>query len=159
MRFLHELKSIISTHQLENSLRVVSQFQFQDIISKIIAARTSLPPKTGQDYAWLWENLREPTTVLITQNPLDTLHILRQNEKYWLMIEDWYGTKKQGNYWLLEGQIHAIKKLLEELRHVEYYIVAHDFQWLLCENHHGAVIGSGNWICEQLNHLKNTETP
>jgi hypothetical protein len=47
-----------------------------------------------------------------------------------------------------------IAELLGDLYGFEYYIVSKKFEWLLCEDHHGVLIGVGQPVIERIENLK-----
>ncbi|MFD1733286.1 DUF6756 family protein [Deinococcus malanensis] len=100
----------------------------------------------GRDQFWLWEGFKGEQAHAMLPEPLDPallLQFVAPDERVWFVTEDWGGTKRDGHYWVFEGQTRAITQLLQELFAFEYYLVAKDFSWLLCENHHNTLIGVG----------------
>lgn len=61
------------------------------------------------------------------------------DEKVWLLARE----KSYSKLWIYEGCIQPIQEILSECFYFEYYIVSKKFLWLLCENEHGYLIGSG----------------
>jgi hypothetical protein len=57
--------------------------------------------------------------------------------------------ERQRTFWLYEGRINAIISILKELSFEEYYIVSKKLEWILCENHHNLLIGSGKHIMKK----------
>jgi hypothetical protein len=55
-----------------------------------------------------------------------------------------------GNFWLYESRINPVCAVLSECPAFEYYILPRKMDWLLCENHHNLIIGSGEAIVSKL---------
>lgn len=134
---------------LEESVRLVEPHRYRGILERIIAERTHLS-KDAVSALWWWEALREPVSYRHVPDPLATLALLvPQGEHVWFVAEE-SGAKDQGNFWLYEGTIASICSVLRECPAFEYYIVARKMDWLLCENHHGQVIASGQPVAAAL---------
>jgi hypothetical protein len=70
--------------------------------------------------------------------------LIPQDEKVWLLAQD---TNK---IWLYEGYVCQIVNIIKECYAFEYYIVSQKYLWLLCENHHGCLIGIGCKVIERM---------
>ena len=75
--------------------------------------------------------------------------LLPRGEVVWFLAED-KDQKKTGSYWLYEGKVGAFSAVIAELPAFEYYLIGKDYSWLLCENHHGVLIGVGQLAIERL---------
>jgi len=139
---------------LEAQLKLVEPHRYQGILERIISNRTSLD-KSATSALWWWESLREPLAFV---QPTDALAMLKglvpASEPVWLVVEA-KSSKKLGNFWLYESTIEPICAVLQELPPVEYYIVARKCEWLLCENHHGQLIASGEPMAAKLAQVPN----
>lgn len=51
----------------------------------------------------------------------------------WFFVKE---TRQDPKFWIYEGTIKAIQKVIEETVAFEYYIASKKFRWVLCENHH-----------------------
>ncbi|SMC00691.1 hypothetical protein SAMN00120144_3071 [Hymenobacter roseosalivarius DSM 11622] len=93
-------------------------------------------------YSWSWDNLKKPYCQLPFANGqaykvLPSL--VEESEKVWFVACD---TK----FWLFEGTVQAIERLLDEHYAFEYYLVSKKYAWLLCETDHDVLLGAGNMI-------------
>ena len=79
--------------------------------------------------------------------------LIDEKESVWFVIEDDSVEKEQDHYWLYEGKIQAIISVLQELPGTEYYVVSKKLEWILCENHHNLLIGSGKLIFDKMKSL------
>ncbi|CAM3915748.1 DUF6756 family protein [Roseateles saccharophilus] len=138
---------------LERQLTLVEPHRYQDILERIISVRTLLP-RRATNALWWWESLREPVASFQPNAPLQALHLLiPRDEVVWFVVEELTGSKKHGNFWLYESTVDVIYAALGEMPHVEYYIVSKNCDWLICENHHGLLIASGEEMATKLSKL------
>jgi len=92
---------------------------------------------------WWWEALREPVTFRQHADPIGIVEkIMPGDEAVWLVAEA-AENKAEGNFWLYEGTVASVCAVLRECPAFEYYVVERAMNWLLCENHHGFLIASG----------------
>jgi hypothetical protein len=49
-----------------------------------------------------------------------------------------------------EGTVATVEAVLDACYGLEYYVVAHDYSWLACENHHGACYAVGFRLIRRL---------
>lgn len=96
------------------------------------------------DMLWLWEFLRQPYPSVELGYALPVIErLFAPDTAVWLIVEDWHGDKKHGNYWVFESTYGTAVAVLENFHFVEYYLVDRRLEWMLLENHHGYVIGVG----------------
>jgi hypothetical protein len=133
----------------EDDLRLVEPHRFKTIIERIISERTNLSKDAINGLCW-WESLKEPVAQTVPREPISFIKdILPPDEPIWFVAED-SGKKKIGNFWLYEGTPSAACAILQECPAFEYYVVEKKMGWLICENHHGCVIASGEPIVSTL---------
>jgi hypothetical protein len=133
----------------ESELRLVAPHRFKSILERIVAERTNLS-KDAIDGLWWWEALKEPVAHKVPPEPISFIQsLLPPDEPVWFVAEDG-GDKKIGNFWLYEGTPSAACAVLHECPAFEYYMVDKKLRWLICENHHGYVIASGEPIATAL---------
>jgi hypothetical protein len=134
---------------IEESVRLVEPHRYRGVLERIVAERTTLS-KDGISALWWWEALREPVSFRQPPDPVSTLErIVPKEELVWFVAEA-SGPKEVGNFWLYEGNIAAICAVLRDCPAFEYYVVARKLDWLVCENHHGYLIASGQPIVAAL---------
>ncbi len=139
-------------HLPPEDLVAVRPTQYRAVLNRILETFTVYGAQ-GQERLWLWEGFKGEHFALPLDEPGGWHWLSRlvpPDEQVWLLAEDWDGQKLEGNYWLFRGRVGAIGAVLRELFAFEYYIVAKDFQWLLCETHHNMLIGVGTHITERL---------
>ena len=136
--------------EIEDQLKLVEPHRFQSILERIISTRTKLD-KTATAAPWWWEALHEPIVYREAENPVALLKALVDpTEDIWFVAESNSPSKKLGNFWLYESRINPVCAVLSECLAFEYYIVPRKMDWLLCENHHNLIIGSGESIVSKL---------
>jgi hypothetical protein len=136
--------------EIETQLRLVEPHRFQSILERIVATRTKLD-KAATDALWWWEALLEPVAYRKAEDPLALLQeLVDPNEDIWFVAEANSPSKKLGNFWLYEARIVPVCAVLAECPAFEYYILPRKMDWLLCENHHNLLIGSGEAIVRKL---------
>jgi hypothetical protein len=134
---------------LESRLRLVEPHRFLSILERVVTERTTLG-KDALSGLWWWEALREPVYSAQVPDPIKALEqLIPGNESVWFIAEA-SGKKELGNFWLYEGDVSAICAVLRECPAFEYYVVERRMRWLLCENHHGLLIGSGEPMATSL---------
>jgi hypothetical protein len=138
---------------VESQLRLVEPHRYQAILGRIILCRTTLD-KSAVSALWWWEALREPVAYIKPADPVATLKALvSPGEPVWFVAEDG-SSKKQGNFWLYETTIEPVCAVLQEMPLFEYYVVSKKLEWLICENHHGHVIASGEAMTSKLERMR-----
>ena len=129
---------------------LVSPHRHLDITEQIARQFTTLPQHPLKR-RWWWESFKEPNRSVQLPEPLSTVaDLLGPNESYWFVAEAWEAGKKESSFWLYEMSGRAIPLILRETHFFEYYIVDRKMTWLLCENHHGVLIGVGEPILRRL---------
>jgi hypothetical protein len=97
---------------------------------------------------WLWASFKYEAHCLQLTVPAHTIlhHLMPIEEVVWLMAYD------SSNFYFYEGKITAIERVISELTYVmdEYYLISKKLEWLLCENHHDILIGTGSFAIQQL---------
>lgn len=134
---------------LEAQIKLMEPHRYQAILERIIAARTLLH-RSATSALWWWEALREPVAFAQPKDPVVTLNsLVPVNVPVWFVAEA-KGSKEHGNFWLYESTIEPICAVLRQVHAFEYYVVSKKFDWLICENHHGHLIASGEEMTSKL---------
>jgi hypothetical protein len=135
------------------SFRQVSPSQWEPVLKTIFErfANTS-----DTDVAWLWQHLKNDGVSFQNQNGLNYIgSLFEPNSKIWVVFEDWDRTKKNGNYWLFEGNYGTAVDVLNNMHGIEYYIVDRKFNWMIMENHHDVLMAVGEPAESRILELKN----
>ena len=148
-----QLTEVAKAVGVESQIRLVEPHRYQAILERIILCRTKLD-KSAVSALWWWEALREPVAYSEPSDAVATLRALvNASEPVWFVAEDG-SSKKQGNFWLYESTIEPICAVLQEMPLFEYYLVSKKLEWLVCENHHGYVIASGEPMASKLERMR-----
>ena len=146
------LESVRELEITSEAFRQVSPNQWESILKSIFEefATTSNTSAT-----WLWENLKKQGVRFQTENSLNYIVSLFEPEtNVWILFEDWDRTKRNGNYWLFEGNYGTTIDVLNNMHGLEYYIVDKKMHWMIIENHHDILIGVGKPAESRLLELK-----
>jgi hypothetical protein len=105
---------------------------------------------TGQP-RWWWEHFR--ACMRIDFSSRDGWKHLSEfvpdpDERVWFIAEDIAPTE----YSVWEATTRDVQDVIGECSGFEFYLVQHQFRWLLCENHHNVVIGVGREVEDRLRH-------
>ncbi|RDC62461.1 DUF6756 family protein [Adhaeribacter pallidiroseus] len=98
-------------------------------------------------FNWWWESFKGPhfSIDFINDNAFIFLdQIVDKEEKVWFVACD--SDYDPSKFWLFQGYINPIQKIIGELPYIEYYIVSKKYEWLICESDHGVLIGLGSII-------------
>ncbi len=105
------------------------------------------------DRRWWWEDFRFPSTTVRfpDQRAFERIEKIVPNkrEKVWFIVED----DQLPFYPVYEATPEAIQAVIGECYGFEYYLVAKDLSWLLCETHHDDLIAIGTEVEEHLRQL------
>jgi hypothetical protein len=108
---------------------------------------------SGKDRRWWWEAFTKPSASVLFSDSMGFKHIPElvpsATEPCWFMVED----SESDTYPIYEATPELASKIIGECFAFEYYLIAKDKRWFLCENHHGLVIGIGPDVVEAINHV------
>jgi hypothetical protein len=92
---------------------------------------------------WWWEDFRFPSTSIqfTNQRGFEQIERIVPNkiEKVWFIVEE----DQLPFYLVYEATPEVIQVIIGECYSFEYYLVAKDLSWLVCETHHDVLIGIG----------------
>lgn len=74
--------------------------------------------------------------------------LVDEDEKVWFIASE-----PDYKHWVYESRVKAIQKLIGNTYYFEYYIVSRKYEWLICENHHGLLMGIGEKAKERIRTL------
>ena len=102
------------------------------------------------DRRWWWESFSQPSKYVQFHDDMGFKRISNivpdVNESVWFVVED----DQLPFYPIYETTPEVIQKVIGECYGFEYYIIPKSKEWLLCENHHGNLIGLGKTIINKL---------
>jgi hypothetical protein len=99
---------------------------------------------------WWWEDFRFPNTSVRFTDSAGFTYIEKivpnKTEKVWFIVEDDQLPLSP----VYDASPETIQTVIGECYDFEYYLVAKDLSWLICETHHDMVIAIGQEIEEKL---------
>jgi hypothetical protein len=114
---------------------------FNEVLSHFVASG---------DRRWWWEDFRyKSTSVKINdQKGFERIGniVPDRREKVWFIVED----DQLPFYPVYEATPETVQAVVGECYGFEYYLVAKDLSWLVCETHHDDLIAIGIQVEEQL---------
>jgi hypothetical protein len=123
-------------------LALLAPHRHAEITLAIIERFTSLG-RSGLSARWWWESFVDEAWAVTPGSPFDFVGgFLEPQQRYWFVAEAW-SEKKDSAFWVYDATGAAIRRILPECHHHEYYIIDRKMTWLLCENHHGVVMACG----------------
>lgn len=137
-----EIETAITTLELDKSIisKIEPQYNSQ-LYYELLAFFVK-----GNDRRWWWEAFKSSFSFKRLDYPPNNFSeiIPDLTRKVWLMIED----DQEPYYPIYDVDPTYICNILNECFGFEYYIIDKDYKWLLCENHHGSLIGVGDVLKE-----------
>ncbi|MET3195743.1 DUF6756 family protein [Gottfriedia sp. OAE603] len=141
-----EINSILNEKMIPKELlSEVGKHHWENITQKFKQTFIKKPHYTFQ-VSWYWQFLKNDSYSLhfINDDAYKHLHkLIDENEKIFFMVEE---NSAKPKFWVYEGNIKMIQKVIEESFAFEYYIFSKKFDWLICENHHGVLSGVGEKV-------------
>ena len=107
----------------------------------------------GDDRRWWWEAFSDEAVGRKVKDGwrLLTTLVPQPDGLVWFVAED----TDLPYYPVYETTPAAVEKIIGECFGFEYYLIAKDMGWLLCENHHDTLIGVGEPVASRLAELAN----
>jgi hypothetical protein len=129
-----------------DEFEAVGIYAWSSIMQKI--ERTFVKKENSNTkYNWWWESFKgtQSNIDFKQDNAYEFLdQLIDTEEKVWFVACD--SDHDSSKFWLFQGYVSPIQKIIGELPYFEYYIISKKYEWLVCENHHGAFIGLGNIV-------------
>jgi len=134
-----EIDRALESLRLKGKVTRLSRAEAEDVNRAVLTRFAD-----GKDRRWWWEAFTQSEFVSFDEGPgyrhvLDLVRDVR--ERCWLIVE----SEDVGPYAVYEACPEEAASILGECFGFEYYLVAKDLSWLVCENHHGRIIGCGAW--------------
>ena len=141
-----EINNAIKTLSLgESEIQQLETNEAEPLYNELISTFVK-----GGDRRWWWESFSKPSECVQFLDDKGFEKITEivpdENECVWFVVEE----DQLPFYPIFESTPSAIKKVIGECYAFEYYIIPKSKEWLLCENHHGYLIGIGESITNKL---------
>lgn len=105
---------------------------------------------SSEDRRWWWEALRSPGVSAAFEAGDGWRHIPHicpnANEAVWFIAEE----NQLSRYPVYETTPQIAAQVIAQCYAFEYYLVAKDLSWLLCENHHNVMCAVGSDLEQRL---------
>ena len=104
----------------------------------------------SENRRWWWEDFKQNHfTLKYSDKPFELLkNIIPTTEKVWFMVED----DQEPFYPIYDTKPEIIGNIIGECFAFEYYVMDKNKKWLICETHHGRLLGIGEelkTVCKQ----------
>jgi len=128
----------------------INLHQYEDILKNIWKSFTKLGHQAKNNF-WINHHIENA----VSHNPTsedEVIKILKDiiplNDKYWFIGQE---TKNEcPKYWLYEGSLASIISILDNMYLFDFYIVDKKYKWIISEEHHGIIVGTGEPIKKKL---------
>ena len=101
---------------------------------------------TSGDRRWWWEDFRKPGKSVTFEDGEGWRHVPKiapdAKESVWLIAED----DSLPHYPVFETTPEVASLVIGECYGFEYYLVAKDLSWLICETHHNVLCAVGSVV-------------
>ena len=143
---VHEIRRASATLQLPpTAIRELPDAESREVYAAALNRFVS----TG-DRRWWWEAFREPGTSRIFEGAQGWKYIPRilpdPTELVWFIAED----DQLPQYPVFETTPEFASAIIGECYGFEYYLIAKDLNWLVCETHHNALWAVGTPVEQRL---------
>lgn len=140
----------------QNQFSMVSPARWKTLLKDIMIRFTG---SEDIQRLWIWNDLRGDVATLQSDYGPDRIAAIFEPTIYvWFITEDASRTKQDGNFWVFEGELGAILRVIGNFHYFEYAIVDRRLEWMICENHHDMLIAVGEPAITRLRTLAGEAT-
>ncbi len=139
-----EIDRAVESLQLADDVNKLPCAEAEDVNRQVLARFAD-----GKHSRWWWDSFRDSQCAVFDDGPgyqRIPLLVPDASERCWFIVE----SDASHSFPVYEAAPEAITSILGECFCFEYYIVPKDLSWLVCENHHGAVIGCGEAVKDRI---------
>lgn len=147
---IDEIDRAVELLQLTSSVNRLPLAEAEDVNRQVLARFAD-----GNHSRWWWESFPESQSAVFDDGlgyQRISMLVPDANERCWFIVE----SHASSPYSVYDASPADIASILGECFCFEYYIVPRDFSWLICENHHGVVIGCGEPIESRIKAMAGT---
>lgn len=133
-----EIGRAVELLQLAGTVNRLPCAEAEDVNCQVLARFVD-----GNHLRWWWEAFAESQSVVFDDGlgyQRICMLVPDASERCWFIVE----SQASSPYPVYEASPEEVSSILGECSFFEYYIVSKDLSWLVCENHHGVVIGCGD---------------
>jgi hypothetical protein len=143
---MSEVERAISSLGLESQVHRLSKKEESSLRSQLLSAFVQ-----DQSRRFWWEAFSQPSAEIHIPDGTGFTRLTEftpePDEPCWLMVEDF----ESNEFPIYEATPQLAVRLIGECHGFEYYLIAKDRRWLICENHHNVVIGVGSEVVAAIN--------
>lgn len=150
-----EIETIRTDFSITDSqFRPLGLNDWQEIEEKIYHAFCKLTHYKSRPIG-LWEHFKLDTFSISTQQNtylyLDKL--IDNTENVWFFVNE--TVNEAHKFWFYQGQVKPIQIIIAEACYIdELYLISKKYDWLICINHHDALIATGLTMPDKLRQLE-----
>lgn len=128
--------------------RALPENDAADILARI---ETHFVAMQGQRWWWEYFKFDGFSVRFVHQTAFTylTRTVPRSADMAWFVVED----ASRDAFALYEGDVEAIQEVIGACYGFEYYVIARDLAWLVCENHQNYLIAIGAEVVDRLRAL------
>jgi hypothetical protein len=145
-----EIDRAVEFLQLTGSVKRLPRAEVEDVNRQVLARFAD-----GNRLRWWWEAFTESQSAVFDDGlgyQRISMLVPDAGERCWFIVE----SQASSSYPVYEASPEEIASILGECFFFEYYIVPKDYSWLVCENHHGVVIGCGEPVGSRIKAMAGT---
>jgi hypothetical protein len=132
----------------DSAIRLLADEECRTVLNEVVSHFVE-----SGDRRWWWEDFCLPSTSVRFANQQGFLYLEKlvpdKREKCWLIVEE----DGLPFYPVYEATPEASQAVIGECYAFEYYLVAKDLSWLICETHHNVLIAIGEGLEERLRQI------
>lgn len=151
-----EIEKIRNNFDLTDKIVPVGLSEWKSIEDKVYDTFCGIPHNHSRP-VWIWENLKVESIGINPEKHADQLlgKIIDENEQFFLLLNE--TVNEADKFWIYESTVQPIQAVLSEASEIdEVTIVDKKFNWILCINHHNAIVGGGEKMIRKLRELQTT---
>jgi hypothetical protein len=134
----------------------VGLYEWKSIEDKVYDTFCGIPHHHSRP-GWIWENLKVESAGINLEKHAYLLldKIIDKDEQLFLLLNE---TVSEANkFWIYESTVQSIQAVLSEASEIdEVTIVDKKFNWILCINHHNAIVVGGEKMIRKLREVQTT---
>lgn len=149
-----EIEKIRKDFDLTGKIVPVGLSEWRSIEDKVYDTFCRIPHNHSRP-VWIWENLKVERIGINPEKHAYLLldKIIDKDEQLFLLLNE--TVNEADKFWIYESTVQPIQTVISEISGIdEVTIVDKKFSWILCVNHHNAIIGGGDKVIKKLRKIQ-----
>jgi hypothetical protein len=149
-----EIEKTRTEFHLQDNLKSVGLNEWTDIEDKLYENFATITSHRSRP-TWIWERLKVENLGMATDGqPYQFLdRLIDKNTDLFLFLNE--AVNERDKFWIYQGTIEPIQKLIEETVGIdEVIVVDKKYNWILCINHHDSIVVGGQLMVDRLKKLQ-----